>query len=314
MNTIEAGVSYRALETGMSLHVRGSNSEELPEQVDCEYEFLRLANGVELTSAILRTETPSQWASTSSAGISLGVVLQGSVEFGVGRRSRLRFSEHSGFLLANSEKVESAHAIATPENHHTVYVHLSESALDELGLRSFNANGARNDTRLRRWTPQGIVLILARQIASCPYTGPIRQLYLEAKALELLAVAYSGATGDDTWNGKSDVVSASDRERLVAARDILVAEFSSPPSLDELSRRVGMCTSKLTAGFRHTFAMSVTDFVQEQRLQTAFAMLSEGRLSVSQVAYAVGYTPAHFSTVFRRKFGVSPTAVIVRRR
>ncbi|MFS7221060.1 AraC family transcriptional regulator [Rahnella inusitata] len=32
-------------------------------------------------------------------------------------------------------------------------------------------------------------------------------------------------------------------------------------------------------------------------------------MSVSTAAYHVGYTPAHFSVVFRKKFGVSPKSL-----
>ncbi|MFS7195368.1 helix-turn-helix domain-containing protein [Rahnella inusitata] len=36
---------------------------------------------------------------------------------------------------------------------------------------------------------------------------------------------------------------------------------------------------------------------------------SASRVSVSTAAYHVGYTPAHFSVVFRKKFGVSPKSL-----
>lgn len=39
---------------------------------------------------------------------------------------------------------------------------------------------------------------------------------------------------------------------------------------------------------------------------TAYRLLVEGDLSVSSVAYRVGYSPPHFSVAFRKCFGVSP--------
>lgn len=301
---------------GDALHIRGDRSEALPEHVGCQYELLRLSNGIELATAAIRSETPSSWPSASREGISLGVVLRGSVEFGIGRRVDRNFRSSDGFLLSSREDVETTHAIADPAEHCIVYVHLPDTAIEDLH-RSYPGSEALTrrlggDPKLQSWKPQRLALILAQQITRCPYTGPLRRLYLEGKALEFLAVTYAGATGDRSWNGPSEAISGSNRERLIEVRDILVAEFRAPPTLDELARRAGICTSRLTAGFRRMFHMSITEFVQEQRLNAAFAALAEGTMSVSQVAYSVGYTPAHLSTLFRRKFGIPPSAVRTR--
>lgn len=52
---------------------------------------------------------------------------------------------------------------------------------------------------------------------------------------------------------------------------------------------------------------------QELRLQTAFQMLTTQGEVISAVAYHVGYTPAHFSVVFRKRFGLAPGDVRKRR-
>jgi AraC family transcriptional activator of pyochelin receptor len=301
---------------GSALHICGDKSEGLPEHIGCRYELLRLASGLELTAAAIQSEIPSRWPSPSREGISLGVVLEGSVEFGIGRRCDQSYRSLDGFLLASREEVETTHAIAETMAHQIVYVHLPNPAIEDLH-RSYPGSEALtrrlgSDPKLQSWKPRRLALILAQQIARCPYTGPLRRLYLEGKALEFLAVIYAGATGDHTWNGPGEAMSGSNRERLIEVRDILVAEFRSPPTLDELARRAGLCTSRLTAGFRRMFQMSITEFVQEQRLNAAFAALAEGTMSVSQVAYSVGYTPAHLSTLFRRKFGIPPSAVRAR--
>ncbi|WP_213978658.1 helix-turn-helix domain-containing protein, partial [Serratia marcescens] len=62
-------------------------------------------------------------------------------------------------------------------------------------------------------------------------------------------------------------------------------------------------------GFRQLFGASVFGLLQEHRLQTAWRLLSEQDLHVSTVAWQVGYTPAHFSVAFRKRFGVMPCDV-----
>ena len=47
------------------------------------------------------------------------------------------------------------------------------------------------------------------------------------------------------------------------------------------------------------------------RLEQAVRLLKEQKVNVTQVAYAVGFSNvAHFSTVFRKQFGVSPSVYI----
>ena len=47
----------------------------------------------------------------------------------------------------------------------------------------------------------------------------------------------------------------------------------------------------------------------EQRLQQAYAMIASGEASVAVAAFKVGYTPAHFSGLFRKRFGIAPSAL-----
>jgi AraC family transcriptional activator of pyochelin receptor len=75
-----------------------------------------------------------------------------------------------------------------------------------------------------------------------------------------------------------------------------------------------MSTSRLTAGFRRMFGMSVTGFVQDQRLAQALSELREGHSSIAQIAFKVGYSPAYFSTLFRRRFGYQPSTLAVKHR
>ena len=46
------------------------------------------------------------------------------------------------------------------------------------------------------------------------------------------------------------------------------------------------------------------------RLEVAYAMMKEGRRKIADVCAAVGFkNQSHFSTAFKRMYGVPPTAV-----
>ncbi|WP_373745158.1 helix-turn-helix transcriptional regulator, partial [Achromobacter insuavis] len=74
-------------------------------------------------------------------------------------------------------------------------------------------------------------------------------------------------------------------------------------------RRAGINVNKLTTGFRQLFGCSVYAFVREQRMAQAHALLAAGAMSVSEAAYACGYTDSHFSKAFQRRYGVLPSAL-----
>jgi AraC-like DNA-binding protein len=78
------------------------------------------------------------------------------------------------------------------------------------------------------------------------------------------------------------------------------------PSLESVARRLGMSTRTLQRRLREertTFHRVVVEF----RHDAAPSLLREGRLSVSEVAFLLGYEdPSSFQRAFRRAFGVSP--------
>jgi len=54
---------------------------------------------------------------------------------------------------------------------------------------------------------------------------------------------------------------------------------------------------------------SVTDYIQNVRLEHAKFLLREDKLSIAEIAYQVGYTsPSYFSTAFKAKFNQTPSS------
>ncbi|MCZ8437487.1 AraC family transcriptional regulator [Achromobacter xylosoxidans] len=150
---------------------------------------------------------------------------------------------------------------------------------------------------------------LGRQMLACPMQGPLKRMYLSAKALELTALAL-GALQPAQAAPPPPGLSRADTERLHHARDLLLADLQHPPTLPELARRAGVNVNKLTTGFRRVFGCSVYAFVREQRMAQAHALLAAGEMSVSQAAYACGYTDSHFTKAFQRRYGVLPSALV----
>lgn len=264
--------------------------------------------GVILTSGRGGAPESREFRSYSEKGLALGVLLSGNVNVTFAGRQNETFSADDGFLLSCREPIEMLHSVQPEAEARIIFLNIAQEAIAaQLQSDVMPTNGHSASWGLRAWTPNNLVLAVTRQIDLCPYVGSLRELYLQGKALELLSMVL-GSVGTTQTTRSASIKT----ERLHEARAILTAEFAHPPTLDDLSKRVGISTSALTAGFRRAFGMSVTEFVQDVRLRRAYEALRAGETSIAQAAYSIGLSPAYFSTIFRRKFGVPPSAIVVR--
>lgn len=159
------------------------------------------------------------------------------------------------------------------------------------------------------------VQALAYQILCGPLPGIPKRLFLEGKALEFISqqIAWMGSQGGLLGNFQRSrpVLSPGERDRIQAAREILVQDLASPPTLSELSQRVGLSLNKLGAGFRELFGTTVYGFLREYQMQKARLLFEEADMNVSQVAWEVGYiNVSHFSTAYKKRFGIQPKSFL----
>ncbi|MGW9127295.1 helix-turn-helix transcriptional regulator [Paenibacillus chitinolyticus] len=150
---------------------------------------------------------------------------------------------------------------------------------------------------------------LLRELEDCPYTGAMKDMYLEAKALELFAVYTNRFLYEKNSQAPvSGTLSRTDRQKIREAREEIIRRMDAPPSLLELSRIVGINDYKLKLGFKELYGTSVFAYLREQRLHKACELLRTGDMSVSEAAARVGYMNfSHFAEAFRRRFGVNPS-------
>lgn len=159
---------------------------------------------------------------------------------------------------------------------------------------------------LRRFSPG--FRTLAAQILVCPLQGRARDLFRRGKGLELAAMTLyrCGSSRPDPAPDHPEAA------RLVCAvLNSLDGTFTPAP--EDLARHLGVTAAHLSAAFKAVKGVSLHRFLQERRLAEAFRLLAQDGLNASVAAYRVGYTPAHFSTVFRQRFGLSPRDVTPRR-
>jgi len=144
---------------------------------------------------------------------------------------------------------------------------------------------------------------ILRQMFSHPYKGAIETIYLEAKAYELLAESLRLWTEQ----GGTDSVSRA-RRRALEAREFMMANLASPPSMLEVARHVGLSQRALANVFHEVYGASPLKCFNTWRLEAAQGLLHSGDYSVKQVAHLMGFAhSSNFSQAFTREYGRPPT-------
>lgn len=101
-----------------------------------------------------------------------------------------------------------------------------------------------------------------------------------------------------------------DRENayLTSATRYIRAHYQSDMTVERLASYIGISRKYLFAIFKNSLGVSPKDYIVDYRMKKAAGLLSDKNLTVSNVAYSVGYKDAlTFSRMFKTKFGVSPT-------
>ena len=146
------------------------------------------------------------------------------------------------------------------------------------------------------------------QIFNCPYQGWAKNLFLEGKVLELMAHKIGQIEAAGSLTPDPNPLPPPDEERVREAARLLSGDLETPPDLNQLARSVGMCRSKLHRCFQMFYGMTPFEYLRNRRLETARDFLMDGRMNITEAAYAVGYScPSHFTKAFKKYFGHLPS-------
>jgi AraC-like DNA-binding protein len=146
-----------------------------------------------------------------------------------------------------------------------------------------------------------------QDIIHCERKGMFKKMFLEAKVMELLLLQLEQFCDHNTVNPS---LRKSDIEKIYAVRDFILNNLTKPCSLMELTQKVGTNEFILKKGFKALFGTTVFGFWSDAKMEEARKMLQTKAMNVSEVADAIGYkNQQHFTTAFKRKFGVVPSQV-----
>jgi AraC family transcriptional regulator, transcriptional activator of the genes for pyochelin and ferripyochelin receptors len=188
------------------------------------------------------------------------------------------------------------------------FLRLTENANEAISRFSDDVVGGR-ETAL---SPSNLTLEapmrnMIDNILHCQYKDGLKKMYLLSKSIEFLVIQ-AEACNNLSAGSKDYRISKLDRDCLMHAREYIIGNLESPPSLSELARIIGMNEYKLKRGFKETFGNTVFGYLSDARLEIAKNNLLETSKPVTEIAFELGYSSVqHFSSAFSKKFGLSPS-------
>lgn len=107
-----------------------------------------------------------------------------------------------------------------------------------------------------------------------------------------------------------------DEELLKRAMEIVKKNMDNIEfTADEFAREMNMSRSNLHLKMKAITGESTIDFVRKIRFNEACKLLKEGRYTIAEVSYMVGFnSPSYFATSFKKYIGCLPTEYIKNRR
>lgn len=154
-----------------------------------------------------------------------------------------------------------------------------------------------------------------RQLLHSPYTGAMKRLYMESKAIELIAHKLAQIMSPDGAAQPPLKLRSDDIDRIHYAEEILCRDLECPPKLSDLARTVGTNHCALNKGFREIFGATVFGHLRQMRLINAKRLLEEEGMNVTEAALTVGYNSMpSFSKAFSEFFGQNPATCSKKRR
>lgn len=284
------------------------------------FETLHLRPGFILQRTDVQDLHDMQTSLTLNPALKIGLVVHGETELRLGSldfrlgpwrdaKGRLR---HRGLVVAFAEPDTFRRQWRAGRREAKVSLTLLPEWLEGAGAFDDGAAQQRLRAFCRRhlahehWEPSARALALAQQIVRPPeLTGPLLRLYIESRAIELVAEALALVMHEP--QAAPPRLAVREHRRMQELRQWLDRAPPAHLTLDQMAQQAGMSAAALQRAFRATTGSTLVDYLRLRRLDAARVALERDGASVAQAAEIAGYTNAtNFSTAYKRRFGQTP--------
>lgn len=111
---------------------------------------------------------------------------------------------------------------------------------------------------------------------------------------------------------KDIAVSSYDEEFLEEIQQIIDTKITDPEfKTEDFARELNLSRMQLHRKLKALTGLSTTEFIRSQRLKTAASLLRSADLTISEIAYTVGFnTPSYFIKCFKEVYHCTPNEYI----
>ncbi|WP_223607858.1 AraC family transcriptional regulator [Chryseobacterium sp. OSA05B] len=146
---------------------------------------------------------------------------------------------------------------------------------------------------------------LIHEIIHCDRKGLFKRMFMEAKTIELMLLQFEQIADQSLIKSS---LKRTEVDKIHAVKDFIMKNRDSDHSLIELAHYAGTNEFTLKKGFKELFGTTVFGFWNSLKMEEARKMILEKDMNISEVSDAMGYkNPRHFSTAFKKKFGIVPS-------
>lgn len=250
-----------------------------------------------------------------------GLVYEGITEFKLQNSPIASFTPSSFFVI--EKDIKGQQNWKKGQHYHGTEITIYERYFNEV-IKPIFPTALNFHSILQNYTyvylPLEITNII-QKLESLANENLLTSLYLEAKILECIAILMNEIikTPENAFTNQIDYgsitigqnrtikLTSSDIHAIQKAHDILLNNYTNPPSISILSKIVFLNEQKLKAGFSKQYHMSIGAYINHVKMTVAANLLCTTDLSIECIALEVGYNySANFSKMFKRIYGMTP--------
>ena len=272
----------------------------------------RVSAPLHRANAVLRARSRTHFVNDFAGPLSIKSVTEGAVAWTCGGRERL--VDRDSFLVLNaSEPYSMAIDSRCPVSTLCVFFQdgFVESVHASMAGKDLEAESAPLPFRGGLHSRDDRILPRMHAIAESPAAD---RLWLDEQFLllagDLLRLNADMRKRSDGMPADRPATRAELFRRVRRGQEYLHASACAAPDLAEIARQACLSPYHFHRAFARAFGETPHSYRNRLRLERARRMLESGGMTVTEVSSAVGFaSAASFSTLFRKAFGVPPSAI-----
>ena len=150
------------------------------------------------------------------------------------------------------------------------------------------------------------VAMVLKQIRTFQPSSGFSKMYYESKVMEIISLLMQWGKNQLFFPATGSIPDW-ELERLHEVSSYIGRNYMREVSLNALAKIACMSQNKLTGSFKQVYGLTITEYIQKLRIETAKELLLNSSRSIGEVANTVGYKlHGSFSETFKRATGFTP--------